>query len=294
MTSRTLNARANAHVFLKCENFQRTGSFKFRGAFNALRQVPVDVAGVMSYSSGNHAQALARAGQILGIPVAVVMPHDAPGCKQVAVRAYEATIFPYDPDEQVREELARQLAEECNWPIIPPYDHAHIIAGQGTCAHEFIQTNSSITELLIPVGGGGLLSGSAIVAKALLPAINVVGVEPEQADDAARSFRLGKIQTVRNPDTIADGARTPYLGQLTFPIIRALVDDIVTVSEDAIKLAMRFLWERMKLIVEPTGALGIAAVLSGAYSAPGKRIGVIISGGNVNLDEAVCIMESRL
>ena len=290
MTSRTLDTYADSNVFLKCENFQRTGSFKFRGAFNAMRQLPASIAGVVSYSSGNHAQALAHAGQVLGIPVSIVMPHTAPRCKRAAVQAYEAEIIPYDPNEEVREDLARRLAKSRDLPVIPPYDHEHIIAGQGTCAKEFLRSNDALTDLLMPVGGGGLLSGAAIAAKAHSPTIRVIGVEPEQADDAARSFRVGKIQTVHNPKTIADGARTPYLGKLTFPIIRRLVDDIVTVSEDSIKLAMRFLWERMKLVVEPTGALGVAALLGEAYRARGQQIGVIITGGNVDLDVAVGLM----
>lgn len=290
-TSRTLDDLVNARVYCKCENFQRTGSFKFRGAYNALSLNAEAAGGVLTFSSGNHAQALAFAGRLLNIPVTIVMPHNAPAIKRAATEGYGATVIPYDPSETVREALAQELAQERGLPIIPPYDHPDIMAGQGTCALELLLQQPDLDVLIAPVGGGGLLSGTAVAAKSHNPAIRVIGVEPEQADDAARSFRTGRLQTIRNPDTIADGARTPYLGQHTFPVIRAVADDIVTVSEYAIIHAMRFLWERMKLIVEPTGALGLAALLSNAYKAPEARIGVILSGGNVDLRMAHALFE---
>lgn len=295
MTSRTLDAEAGAQVFVKCENFQRTGAFKFRGAYNALAQF--DDAqrqrGVLTYSSGNHAQAIALAGQLLGVPAAIIMPSDAPAVKLAATRGYGAEVILYDRAETTREALAAHLAEERGVPIIPPYDHPHIVAGQGTAVKELLEDAGPLDLLLVCCGGGGLLSGSAIAAKTLAPGCRVVGVEPAQADDATRTFRTGTLQTVHNPDTIADGARTPFLGEITWPLIRHYVDDMVTVSEAAIADAMFFLWERMKLIVEPTGALATAALLSGAIAAPGARIGVLISGGNVDLDFALRLRRER-
>ena len=214
------------------------------------------------------------------------MPRDAPEVKRKATAAYGANIIPYDRSETTREVLAQQLARERGIPIIPPYDHPHIIAGQGTAALELLQSQPSIEVLLVPCGGGGLLSGTTLAARAIQPDIRVIGVEPATANDAALSFKSGTLHTVHNPQTIADGARTPSLGALTFPIIRALAHDIVVVSEDAIIGAMQFLWERMKLVVEPTGALGVAALLSGVISADRKNVGVIISGGNVDFGQA--------
>ena len=290
-TSRTLDLRAGAHVFCKCENFQRTGSFKFRGAYNALSRHDNTGGGVLTYSSGNHAQGLALAGKLLGIAVTIVMPHNAPATKRAATEGYGAKVIPYNPSETVREAFAQDLSRRHNLPIIPPYDHPHIMAGQGTSAMEMLEQCPGIDTIIAPVGGGGLLSGTAVVAKAHNPAIKIIGAEPEQADDAARSFKSGTLQTIDNPDTIADGARTPYLGQNTFPVIRSLVDDIVTVSEYAIIDAMHFLWERMKLIIEPTGALALAALLSGAVQADGAKVGVILSGGNTNLQDAHKLFE---
>lgn len=285
-TSRTLDHLVNASVFCKCENFQRTGSFKFRGAYNALSQHNDAAGGVLAFSSGNHAQALALAGKLLNVPVTIVMPQNAPAIKRAATEGYGATVIPYNPSETVREALAQKLSEERQLPIIPPYDHPHIMAGQGTSALEILEQCPDLDVIITPVGGGGLLSGTAVVAKDHNPNIQVIGAEPEQANDAALSFRSGTLQTLHNPDTIADGARTPHLGRYTFPVIRELTDDIVTVSETAIIHAMHFLWARMKLIIEPTGALGIAALLSGAYRATGARIGVILSGGNTDLQTA--------
>ena len=288
LSSRTLDRLSGARVSLKCENLQRAGAFKFRGAMNSLLQLPADqrARGVLTYSSGNHAQALALAGQVLGVPVTVVMPDNSPAAKRAATAGYGAEIVIYDPAEEVREEVARKLAAERSLPIIPPYDHPHVIAGQGTAARELLSQTDGLDLLLVPCGGGGLLSGSALSAKALAPSCRVVGVEPEQADDATRSFRTGTLHSVRNPDTIADGARTPHLGTFTFPLVRHYVDDMVTVSEEAIAKAMFLLWERLKIVVEPTGALGVAALLSTDVARGRARVGVILSGGNVDLLEA--------
>lgn len=287
MTSRTIDGWVGARVFLKCENFQRAGAFKFRGAYNAISQLSDSErsAGVLTFSSGNHAQALALAGSLLDVPVTVVMPSDAPSVKVHATRGYGAEIVVYDRSETTREALGRELAEQRGLAVVPPYDDPRIVAGQGTCAKELIEEVGPLDLLLVPLGGGGLLSGSAIAAKHLAPACKVIGVEPERADDGYRSFKTGQLVVVENPDTIADGARTPSLGQLTFPLIRKLVDDIVLVSDEQIVRAMRPLWERMKLVVEPTGALAFAALHAGIVQANGVRVGVILSGGNVDLSE---------
>ncbi|NBC17367.1 MAG: threo-3-hydroxy-L-aspartate ammonia-lyase [Bacteroidetes bacterium] len=292
MTSRTLNARTGASVVLKCENFQRTGAFKFRGAYNAMSRLSDDDQrrGVLTYSSGNHAQAVALAGQLLGIPTTIIMPNDAPAVKRAATEGYGATVIEYDRAETTREALARKIAEERELPIIPPYDHPHIIAGQGTTAKELFEDTDALDVLLVCCGGGGLLSGSALAAGALAPRCRVIGVEPARADDATRSFHSGTLHTVHNPDTIADGARTPYLGRYTFPLVLQHADDMVTVSENALRDAMRFLWERMKLVVEPTGALAVAALLSEAVEVQGRRVGAVISGGNVDLERALSLV----
>jgi len=293
MTSRTLDARVGASVFCKCENFQRAGAFKFRGAYNALRQLSPaqQQRGVLTYSSGNHAQAVALAGRLLGIPTTIIMPDDAPAVKLAATRGYDAEVILYHRQEITREALARQLGQEQGLPLIPPYDHPHIVAGQGTAAKELFEETGTLDLLLVCCGGGGLLSGSALAAKALGPSCRVVGVEPAQADDATRSFHSGRLHTVHNPETIADGARTPSLGTITFPLILHYVDDMVTVSEEAIRRAMHFLWERMKLVVEPTGALAVAALLDQAVVAPEARIGLLISGGNIDLHRALTLFE---
>jgi len=283
ITSTTLNQLTKAQVFLKCENFQCTGSFKFRGAFNALSQLSTQQQGVITYSSGNHAQGLARSGQLLQIPTTIVMPNNAPAVKLAATRGYGAQVITYDPKTTCREELANQVASEQNLTMIPPYDHPDIIAGQGTVAKELIEQIGELDLLLVCCGGGGLLSGCAITAKTLFPNCRVIGVEPERADDATRSFYSKTLQRCDHPDTIADGARTPALGQLTFPLILDYVDEMVTVSEAAIRETLIFLWERLKIVVEPTGTLATAALLEGIVTAPGKRVGVIISGGNVDL-----------
>ncbi len=291
MTSRTVDARTGASVFFKCENFQRAGAFKFRGAYNALSRLPAaqQRRGVLTYSSGNHAQAVALAGRLLGIPATIIMPEDAPEVKLAATLGYGAEVIRYRRAETTREALGRRLSEERGLPLIPPYDHPHIVAGQGTTAKELMEETAGLDLLLVCCGGGGLLSGCAIAARALAPGCRVVGVEPARADDATRSFHTGRLHTVHNPDTIADGARTPSLGGVTFPLVRHYVDDMVTVSEEAILRAMFLLWERMKLVVEPTGALAAAALLDGVVEAPGRRVGVVISGGNVDLRRAAAL-----
>ncbi len=286
LTSATFNKRTNAQVFFKCENFQRTGSFKFRGASNALMQLSEAEKqnGVLTFSSGNHAQAIALAALLLQIPATVVMPTDAPKVKQEATRDYGAEIILYDQTVVSREELTAQIGQERHLTIIPPYDDARVIAGQGTAALELIEEVGELDLLLVCCGGGGLLSGCAIATKTLSPKCKIIGVEPEQADDAARSFRTKILQTVTNPDTIADGARTPSLGKLTFPLVLHYVDDMVTVSEEAIRSTMSFMWERMKIVVEPTGVLAAAALFDGVVKAENARVGVIVSGGNVDFN----------
>jgi threonine dehydratase len=285
-TSRTVDAHVRAEVFFKCENFQRIGAFKVRGAYNALSQLAREQrkAGVLTFSSGNHAQAMALAGRLLNVPVVIVMPTDSPKVKLEATRGYGGEIVLYDRSEQSREELGRRIADERRLTVIPPYDHPDIIAGQGTVALELHEQVADLDALLVPCGGGGLLSGCAIATKAMRPNCEVIGVEPAVADDAVRSFKTGVLQTVANPQTIADGARTPSLGKLTFPLVRQYVDDMVTVSEDQIVTAMRYLWERTKLVIEPTGALAYAALHAGIVQFKGKRVGVVLSGGNVDLD----------
>ena len=288
LTSRTINKRTGAEVFFKCENFQRTGSFKFRGAYNALSQFTEGQKskGVIAYSSGNHAQGIALAGQLLGIPTTIVMPSNAPEVKLAATRGYDAEVVLYDVNKTTREELAAEIAAERGAPIIPSFDHPHIIAGQGTAAKELFEEVGDLDVLLVCCGGAGLLSGSSISAHALSPSCYVIGVEPEAGNDATRSFKSGTLQTVHNPDTIADGARTPCLGELTFPLVMQYVHDMVTVSDIELIETMYFLWERMKIVVEPTGALASTALLTEKVDVTGKRVGVLITGGNVDLKKA--------
>jgi len=283
MTSRTLNERLNAEVFLKCENFQRIGAFKFRGAYNAMSRLSAAerARGVLTFSSGNHAQAVALTGRLLGINTTVVMPCDAPVIKRDATQAYGATVISYDPQARSREEIARELQQQQGFTLIPPYDHIDVVAGQGTAALELGEQIGRLDMLLVPCGGGGLLSGCAMAAKGMNPGCTVIGVEPELADDATRSFYSKTLQTVKNPPTIADGTRTPCLGKITFPLVLEFVDAMKTVSEEAIKEAVRVLFFRMKLVVEPSGVLGLAALLSGRLPAKG-RVGVILSGGNID------------
>ncbi|MGD9181244.1 MAG: threo-3-hydroxy-L-aspartate ammonia-lyase [Desulfobacterales bacterium] len=284
MSSRTLNQRIGAQVYLKCENFQRVGAFKFRGAYNAMSQLSDKDSkrGVITHSSGNHAQAIALVGRLLGIQTTIVMPDDAPATKRAATEAYGARIVEYNSEETTREKISEDLERKHGYVLIPPYDHVDIVAGQGTAALEFFEEIDSLDVLLVPCGGGGLLSGSAIAARGADPGCQVIGIEPELADDATRSFHTGKLHTVHNPPTIADGTRTPSLGKdVTFPFVLKYVNDMKTVSEAAIIKAVKFLFYRMKIVVEPSGALGVAALLSGVIRTPG-RIGVIISGGNID------------
>jgi threo-3-hydroxy-L-aspartate ammonia-lyase len=288
-TSRTADAVSGAGVHFKFENLQRTGAFKFRGAYNALAQLGPEqrAQGVITYSSGNHAQAIALAGQLLEVPVTVVMPDDAPAIKLAATRGYGANVLTYDRRTERREDIGQRLAAEHGLTLIPPYDHPHIIAGQGTTALELHEQVPGLDVLLVPVGGGGLISGCAVATAGVARGCRVIGVEPAGADDAARSFRTGILHRADNPDTIADGARTPSLGELTFPLVREHVSDIVTVDDTAILAAMGFLWERLKLVVEPTGALAWAALHSRALQLDGAKIGVVISGGNVDLSASL-------
>ena len=295
LTSRSVNDRTGATVFFKCENFQRGGAFKFRGAYNALAQLSVEERrrGVVTFSSGNHAQAIALAGRVLGIPRVIVMPSDAPSVKRAATEGYGGEVVPYDRDREDREAIGKRLARERGLALIPPYDHPHIIAGQGTAAHELLQEVGALDYLFVPCGGGGLLSGSALAARALAPDCVVVGVEPAAGDDATRSFRTRQLQIVHNPQTVADGARTPSLGTLTFPLVLQYVRDMATVDDPPLLGAMFYLWERLKIVVEPTGALGAAAMFERTAQIAGTRVGVIISGGNVDLSEMPRWLMSR-
>lgn len=287
-TSRTLNEVCGNEVFLKCENLQRMGAFKFRGAFNAMSQLNgrQKERGVLAYSSGNHAQAVALSGRILAIPTTIIMPRDAPQVKVEATRGYGAEIVLYEREKSHREEIAQRYAEERGLTVIPPFDHPQIVAGQGTAAVELFRDVGELDVLLVPCGGGGLLSGSSLSAGALCSSCTVIGVEPEAGDDAVRSFQTGELQRVEIPETVADGARTHSLSELTFSIIREKVDAMVTASDDELVRTMHFLWERLKTIVEPTGALGLAPLFHGRLPIHGKRVGVILSGGNVDLRRA--------
>jgi threonine dehydratase len=286
-TSRTINARTGAELFFKCENLQRGGAFKFRGAYNALSRLDADERrrGVVTFSSGNHAQAIALAGQVLGIPRVIVMPSDAPAVKRIATEGYGGEVILYDRDTEDREAIGQRLASERGLALIPPYDHPHIIAGQGTAARELIEETGPLDLLFAPCGGGGLLSGSALAAKGMAPGCKVIGVEPAAGDDATRSFQTKQLQTVNNPKTVADGARTPSLGSLTFPLVMEHVSGMTTVDDPTLLKTMFYLWERLKLVVEPTGALGAAAALEGTMPIRGLRVGIILSGGNVDLTQ---------
>ena len=285
MTSRTANSELGAEVFFKCENLQRMGAFKFRGAYNALAKFDDQQrrAGVVAFSSGNHAQGIALSAQLSGIPATIIMPHDAPPSKIAATRGYGADVVLYDRYTQDREQIGRDLAQQRGLTLIPPYDHADVIAGQGTAAKELFEEVGSLDTLFVCLGGGGLLSGSALSTRALSPATKLYGVEPEAGNDGQQSFRSGSIVHIDTPKTIADGAQTQHLGNLTFPIIRRDVDDIVTVSDEQLRAEMRFFAARMKLVVEPTGCLGLAAARAMKEQLQGQRVGIIISGGNVDV-----------
>ena len=286
-TSRTIDDRVGARVFFKCENLQRGGAFKFRGAYNAMSRLSPEQQrrGVVAFSSGNHAQAVALAGQLLQIPRVIVMPSDAAAVKREATIAYGAEVVSYDRTREDREQIGRTLAAERGLALVPPFDHPHVVAGAGTAVLELLEETGALDLILVPCGGGGLLSGSALSARELAPACRVIGVEPAAGDDAARSFRSRSLQTVTNPITVADGARTTSLGAITFPIVRALAADVVTIEDGPLLKTMFYLWERMKLLVEPTGALGAAALLESAVAQGAGRIGVVLSGGNVDLSE---------
>jgi len=287
-TSRTLDALVGARVLLKCENLQRGGAFKFRGAWNTISQLPGDVRrrGVIAFSSGNHAQAVAYVAKLHGVPATIVMPSSAPAVKLAATRGYGAEVVFYDTLGETREGLTERLARERGLSLILPFDHPDIIAGAGTAAAELIEEAGPLDRLLVPVGGGGLIAGSAIAAHALSPGCRVTGVEPAGGDDGVRSFRRGERVRVEHPETIADGARTPMVGALNFEVMKRHVHDMVSVPDAALVRTMRFVWERMKLVVEPTGVLGLAAIMEGVVPVPGERVGVILSGGNVDVAQA--------
>lgn len=285
LTSRQANEKTAAHIFFKCENFQRSGAFKFRGAYHAISRLDKNQKrqGVIAYSAGNHAQAMALAGQLLQVPVTIVMPADAPTQKISATQGYGAEVILYDRHTESREEISKQLANERGLILIPPFDYSDVIAGQGTAAKELFEEVGQLDYLFVPIGGGGLIAGSAIAAKHLSPECIIIGVEPEAGNDAQQSLRSGEIVTIPVPKTIADGAQTQRLGELTFPIIRAMVKEIVTVSDNQLREQIRFFAERMKMIVEPTGCLGAAAVFNRVLDVDNKRVGIILSGGNMDL-----------
>ncbi|MDR3611926.1 MAG: threo-3-hydroxy-L-aspartate ammonia-lyase [Candidatus Obscuribacterales bacterium] len=284
LSSTQLNKSLNASVFFKCENFQRGGAFKFRGASNAITQLSPDqkARGVVAYSSGNHAQAVALAASLNGVEATIVMPSDAPSIKLAATRGYGAKVVLYDRATESREEIAAALGKQYGLSVIPPFDHPHVIAGQGTAALELIEEAGPLDYLFVCVGGGGLLSGSAIAAKSLHPDVVVVGVEPALGNDAQQSLQAGRIVSIDLPNTIADGAQTMAVGKITFPIMQSLVKEIITVTDDELCKQMRFFAERMKIVVEPTGCLAAAGVSSGKIDLSNAKVGVIVSGGNVD------------
>jgi threo-3-hydroxy-L-aspartate ammonia-lyase len=292
LTSRTANEEIGAEVFFKCENMQRMGAFKFRGAYNALAKFNTEQrrAGVVAFSSGNHAQAIALSAKLLGIPATIVMPLDAPASKVAATRGYGAQVVTYDRYTEDREQIGRELAAKHGLTLIPPYDHEDVIAGQGTAARELFEDVGQLDVFFVCLGGGGLLAGSALSTRALSPSCTLYGVEPEAGNDGQQSFRSGRIVHIDTPKTIADGAQTQHLGNLTFPIIRRDVDDILTASDAELVDAMRFFASRMKLVVEPTGCLGFAAARAMKDQLRGKRVGVLISGGNVDLDRLATLL----
>lgn len=286
LSSRYLNKILGVNFFFKCENFQRTGAFKFRGAMNSLSQFSEaqKKAGVVVYSSGNHAQAIALAAKILGIPATIIMPHDAPAAKVAATKNYGGNIVIYNRYTEDRELIGKQIAEEQGLTLIPPYNHPHVIAGQGTAAKELFEETGRLDALFVPLGGGGLLSGSSLSARALSPNCKIYGVEPGAGNDGQQSFRSGKIVHIETPKTIADGAQTQHLGDYTFSLIQQNVDDILTATDEELVTVMRFFAERMKIVVEPTGCLGLAAARAIKDELQGKNVGIIVSGGNIDLE----------
>ena len=285
MTSRTVDEEFGAEVFFKCENYQRMGAFKFRGAFNALARLSAEQrkAGVVAFSSGNHAQAIALSARLLDIPATIVMPHDAPAAKVAATKGYGGTVVAYDRYKEDREAIGRSLAEKHGLTLIPPYDHPDVLTGQGTAAKELFEEVGELDALFVPLGGGGLLSGTALSTRALSRDCRLYGVEPEAGNDGQQSFRTGRIVHIETPKTIADGAQTQHLGQVTFPIIQRDVDDILTATDAELVECMAFFATRMKTVVESTGCLGFAAARQRKAVLKGQRVGVIVSGGNVDL-----------
>jgi threonine dehydratase len=285
LTSRTADLQAGAQLFFKCENFQRMGAFKFRGAYNAIARFSEEQrrAGVLTYSSGNHAQAIALSASLVGIRSAIIMPHDAPALKIQATREYGGEVIMYDRYKEDREEIGRRLAQERGMTLIPPYDHPDVICGQGTAAKELFDEVGQLDVLLVCLGGGGLLAGSALSARALSPACKVIGVEPELGNDGQQSLRKGEVVHIAVPDTIADGAKVTHVGAHNFAVMQKMVDDIVTVSDAQLVASMKFFAERMKMVVEPTGCLAAAAALHGAVDIRDKKVGILVSGGNVDL-----------
>ena len=292
ITSRTADAELGAQIYFKCENLQRMGAFKFRGAFNALSKFDARQrhAGVVAFSSGNHAQAVALSASLLGMPATIVMPSDAPATKVAATRGYGGEVVLYDRYTEDREAIGCQLAEERGMTLIPPYDHADVIAGQGTAAKELIEETGPLDALFVCLGGGGLLSGSALATRVLAPDCRIYGVEPEAGNDGQQSFRSGRLVRIETPQTLADGAQTQQLGHLTFPIICRDVFDVLTASDVELVACMRFFAERMKMVVEPTGCLGFAAARRMKAELAGKRVGVIVSGGNVDLPRYAALL----
>ena len=292
ITSRTADAELGAQIYFKCENLQRMGAFKFRGAFNALSKFDARQrhAGVVAFSSGNHAQAVALSASLLGMPATIVMPSDAPAAKVAATRGYGGEVVLYDRYTEDREAIGCQLAEERGMTLIPPYDHADVIAGQGTAAKELIEETGPLDALFVCLGGGGLLSGSALATRVLAPDCRIYGVEPEAGNDGQQSFRSGRLVRIETPQTLADGAQTQQLGHLTFPIICRDVFDVLTASDVELVACMRFFAERMKMVVEPTGCLGFAAARRMKAELAGKRVGVIVSGGNVDLPRYAALL----
>ncbi|KAF1059701.1 threo-3-hydroxy-L-aspartate ammonia-lyase [Burkholderia gladioli] len=287
LTSRTVDEELGAQVFFKCENLQRMGAFKFRGAFNALSRFSEAQrkTGVVAFSSGNHAQAIALSARLLGMPATIVMPHDAPAAKVAATRGYGGRVVIYDRYRDDREQIGRALAEKEGLTLIPPYDHADVIAGQGTAAAELFQEVGALDAVFAPLGGGGLLSGTALATRELSPGAELYGVEPAAGNDGQQSFAAGSIVHIDTPKTIADGAQTQHLGNLTFPIIRRDVNAILTASDAELVEGMRFFASRMKMLVEPTGCLSFAAARQRKAQLEGKRVGIIVSGGNVDLEK---------
>jgi threonine dehydratase len=292
LTSRTLDEELGAQVFLKCENLQRMGAFKFRGAFNALARFTPEQrrAGVVAFSSGNHAQAIALAARLLGMPATIVMPHDAPAAKVAATKGYGGQVVGFDRYRDDREQITRELAARHGLTMIPPFDHPDVIAGQGTAAKELFEEVGALDALFVPLGGGGLLAGSALATRALAPQCKIYGVEPEAGNDGQQSFRSGQIVHIATPETIADGAQTQHVGQYNFAIIRRDVADIFTASDRQLAACMAWAAERLKLVIEPTGCLGLAAARQMKAQLRGKRVGVLVSGGNVDLQRFAALV----